>query len=112
MICTPHLGAATDEAQVNVAIAIADQIVHFLQRGVIQNAVNFPALSQEQLTILEPYLFLGEKLGSFLAQITPHAPREIHIEYSGEITAYEVAPATAPFCAGYSVRFSNRRSMW
>ena len=100
VICTPHLGAATDEAQINVAIAIADQIVHFLQRGVIQNAVNFPALSQEQLAILEPYLFLGEKLGSFLAQITPYAPREIHIEYSGEITAYEVAPATAAVLRG------------
>lgn len=100
VICTPHLGAATDEAQINVAIAIADQVAHFLQRGVIQNAVNFPALSHEQLAILEPYLFLGEKLGSFLAQITPHAPREIHVEYSGEMTAYEVAPATAAVLRG------------
>ena len=49
---------------------------------------------------MEPYLFLGEKLGSFLAQITPHAPREVHIEYSGEMTAYEVAPATAAVLRG------------
>ena len=100
VICTPHLGAATDEAQINVAIAIADQVAHFLQDGVIQNAVNFPALSQEQLAILEPYLLLGERLGSFLAQITSGAPLEIHIEYSGEITEYDVSPATAAVLRG------------
>ncbi len=100
VICTPHLGAATDEAQINVAVAIADQVSLFLQDGVIQNAINSPALSQKLLTILEPYLVLGEKLGSFLAQITPAAPREVHIEYSGEITEYAVAPATAAVLCG------------
>lgn len=100
VICTPHLGAATDEAQINVAVAIADQIVHFLRDGVIQNAVNFPALSREQLAILQPYLLLGERLGSFLAQITPDAPREIHVEYSGEVTDYDVTPATAAVLRG------------
>ena len=100
VICTPHLGAATDEAQINVAVAIADQVSLFLQDGIIQNAINSPALSQKLLTILEPYLVLGEKLGSFLAQITPAAPLEVHIEYSGEITEYAVAPATAAVLRG------------
>lgn len=100
VIGTPHLGAATDEAQINVAVAVVDQIVHFLRDGVIQNAVNFPALSHEQLTILQPYLLLGERLGSFLAQITPDAPREIRVEYSGEITDYDVTPATAAVLRG------------
>src|SRR5262249_12109703 len=66
VICNPHLGAATDEAQINVAIAIADQVANFLMQGVIQNAVNFPSMTPKMLTILHPYLVLGEKLGSFL----------------------------------------------
>ncbi len=100
VICTPHLGAATDEAQVNVAVAIADQVSHFLESGVIQNAVNFPAVSQEQLTILRPYLVLGERLGSFLAQITDGAPRQIQIEYSGEVADFDLAPASASVLRG------------
>jgi D-3-phosphoglycerate dehydrogenase / 2-oxoglutarate reductase len=100
VICTPHLGAATDEAQINVAVAIADQVASFLTRGVIQNAVNFPALTPKMLEILQPYLVLGEKLGSFLAQITPEAPLEVQVEYSGEIVEYDAAPATAAVLRG------------
>ena len=70
VIATPHLGAATDEAQINVAVAIAEQVVNFLTQGVIQNAVNFPAMTPKMLEILQPYLVLGEKLGGFLAQLT------------------------------------------
>jgi len=100
VICTPHLGAATDEAQINVAIAIADQVVNFLTQGVIQNAVNFPSMTPKMLTILQPYLTLGEKLGSFLAQVTTAAPTEIQVEYSGEIVEYDTAPATAAVLRG------------
>ncbi len=100
VICTPHLGAATDEAQINVAVAIADQVANYLTRGVIQHAVNFPSLTPKLITILQPYLLLGEKLGSFLAQITAEAPLEVHIEYSGDITEYDVAPATAAVLRG------------
>jgi D-3-phosphoglycerate dehydrogenase len=100
VICTPHLGAATDEAQIHVAVAIADQVAHFLKDGVIQNAVNFPALTAKMLTILQPYLLLGEKLGSFLAQIAPEAPLEVQVEYSGEIIDYDVTPATAAVLRG------------
>ncbi len=100
VICTPHLGAATDEAQINVAVAIADQVASFLTRGVIQNAVNFPAMTPKMLEILHPYLVLGEKLGSFLAQITTEAPLEVQVEYSGEIIDYDTAPATAAVLRG------------
>jgi D-3-phosphoglycerate dehydrogenase len=100
VICTPHLGAATDEAQINVAVAIADQIAHYLTEGVIQNAVNFPALTAKMLTILQPYLVLGEQLGGFLAQIAASAPLEVQVEYSGEIVDYDVAPATAAVLRG------------
>lgn len=100
VICTPHLGAATDEAQINVAVAIADQVTHFLTHGVIQNAVNFPALTAKMLTILHPYLVLGEKLGSLLAQLTPEAPLEVQVEYTGEVVEYDVTPATAAVLRG------------
>ena len=100
VICTPHLGAATDEAQINVAIAIADQVANYLTRGVIQHAVNFPSLTPKLIALLQPYLLLGEKLGSFLAQLSGEAPLEVHIEYSGDITEYDVAPATASVLRG------------
>ncbi len=100
VICTPHLGAATDEAQINVAIAIADQVANFLTQGVIQNAVNFPSMTPKMLTILHPYLVLGEKLGSFLAQLSASAPLEIQIDYSGDIIDYDTAPATAAALRG------------
>jgi D-3-phosphoglycerate dehydrogenase / 2-oxoglutarate reductase len=100
VICTPHLGAATDEAQINVAIAIADQVANFLTQGVIQNAVNFPSMTPKMLTILQPYLVLGEKLGSFLAQLSASAPLEIQIDYSGDIIDYDTAPATAAVLRG------------
>jgi D-3-phosphoglycerate dehydrogenase len=100
VICTPHLGAATDEAQINVAIAIAGQVALFLTEGVIQNAVNFPALTAKQRAVLQPYLTLGEKLGSFLAQTSTEAPQEVQVEYSGDVAEYEVAPATAAVLRG------------
>lgn len=76
VVATPHLGAATDEAQINVAIAIADQVGNFLSNGVIQNAVNFPALTAKQLAIMQPYLTIGEKLGKFsCADRSPCAAR-------------------------------------
>jgi D-3-phosphoglycerate dehydrogenase len=100
VIGTPHLGAATDEAQINVAIAIADQVVNFLTQGVIQNAVNFPSMTPKMLAILQPYLMLGEKLGGFLAQLTASAPLEIQVEYSGDIVDYDVSPATAAVLRG------------
>ncbi len=85
VIATPHLGASTDEAQENVALAVADQVIDYLLNGTIRNAVNAPAIDGEVLATLWPFLELCEKLGSILQQITPGAPEEISIEYVGEV---------------------------
>ena len=92
VISTPHLGAATEEAQENVAIAISHQIVDYLTLGEARNAVNMPAVSPDILPFLRPYLRLGEKLGSFLGQISNYAIDEVLIEYQGEIVEYGTKP--------------------
>lgn len=100
VITTPHLGASTDEAQLNVAIAVAEQMVDFLSRGIIRYAVNVPSVSPELLNALRPYLTLGEKLGSLQVQMLASLPKEVHIEYGGEVTQYEVAPLTLAVLKG------------
>ncbi len=100
VICTPHLGASTDEAQINVAIAIAEQISDFLTRGEIRNALNFPSVSAEVLNVIKPYLVLAEKLGLFQAQLLSGAIKEVTIEYSGEILAHNLAPITISLLKG------------
>lgn len=100
VITTPHLGASTDEAQLNVAIAVAEQMVDFLARGVIRYAVNVPSVSPELLNTLRPYLTLGEKLGSLQVQMLTTLPKEVHVEYGGEVTQYDVAPLTVAVLKG------------
>ncbi|HEV8342178.1 MAG TPA: phosphoglycerate dehydrogenase [Candidatus Binatia bacterium] len=100
VITTPHLGASTDEAQINVAIAVAEQMVDFLTRGIIRYAVNVPSVSPELLNTLRPYLTLGEKLGSLQVQMLAALPKEVQIEYSGEVTQYDVAPLTLAVLKG------------
>jgi D-3-phosphoglycerate dehydrogenase len=100
VICTPHLGAATDEAQINVAIAIEQQVVNYLASGVIQDAINVPSISPELLEVLSPYLTLGEKLGSLQAQLLSAAPREVAIEYAGDVANYDVKPLTLAVLRG------------
>jgi D-3-phosphoglycerate dehydrogenase len=100
VIATPHLGASTDEAQTNVAIAIAEQISDYLTKGEIRNAVNFPSLSAELLNVLQPYLTLAEKLGKFEAQLVSGGIKEVTVEYSGEIIEHNVAPITISLLKG------------
>jgi D-3-phosphoglycerate dehydrogenase len=100
VIATPHLGASTDEAQLNVAIAVAEQIVDFLARGVVRYAVNVPSVSPELLNQLRPYFTLGEKLGSMQVQMLGQLPKEVHVEYSGEVTNYNLAPLTLAVLKG------------
>src|SRR4030042_365991 len=87
VISTPHLGAATKEAQENVAIAIAEQIADYLVQGTIRNAVNFPSIPADQVARLQPYINLSEKLGLFAAQIFEGGVTQIRIEYRGEASA-------------------------
>jgi D-3-phosphoglycerate dehydrogenase len=105
VISTPHLGAATEEAQENVAIAIAQQVVDFLTLGEARNAVNMPAVSPDILPSLRPYLRLGEQLGSFLGQISNYAIEEILIEYHGEVVEYGTKPITISVLKGLLTPF-------
>ena len=100
VICTPHLGASTGEAQVNVAIAIAQQVADFLCRGIIQNAVNVPSLSPEVLQVLRPYLLLAEKLGVLQAQLATELPVEVTVQASGEVAERDVRSLTAAVLRG------------
>lgn len=100
VITTPHLGASTDEAQLNVAIAVAEQMVDFLTKGVVRYAVNVPSVSPELLEVLRPYLTLGEKLGSLHTQMGGALPKEVQIEYRGDVTQYNVAPLTLAVLKG------------
>ena len=100
VICTPHLGAATDEAQVNVSVAVAEQVVDYLTRGIIKNAINVPSISAELLDVLTPYLILGEKLGSLQAQLLTDAPLELTVEYAGDVTEYDTKAITLAVLRG------------
>lgn len=93
-ISTPHLGASTTEAQENVALAIAEQMVDYLTKGVIRNAANFPSVSPDVLSRLQPYITLSEKLGAFQASICEGGIDKISIEYRGKVAELNIAPLT------------------
>ncbi len=99
IILTPHLGASTGEAQINVARMIAEQMAAYLIEGVITNAVNFPAVSIEEMAQLRPYLSLAEKMGSFMGQ-QAQAPHNVDISYSGEVTELATRPVTHALLKG------------
>ena len=92
VICTPHLGASTEEAQANVAVAICEQIVELLLDGTIKNAVNAPSVTQEALGKSKPYLTLAEALGAFQAQISEGAISSVAVSYVGEVAKLETKP--------------------
>ncbi|OAG27305.1 phosphoglycerate dehydrogenase [Thermodesulfatator autotrophicus] len=99
-ICTPHLGASTLEAQKNVALAVASQVVDFLVHGVVRNAVNMPSVSAELLPTLKPYLKLAEKLGAIQAQLAEGPVQEVHIEYQGDVANLDTKPLTVALLKG------------
>lgn len=94
LICTPHLGASTNEAQFNVAIQVAEQMADYLMTGAITNALNMPSISAEDAPRLRYYMKLAEQLGSFAGQITEHAIQKIEIEFEGSVTELNVKPLT------------------
>jgi len=104
-ICTPHLGASTEEAQAAVAIAIARQMALYLSRGVVQNAVNVPSLPAEALEKLGPYLSLAERLGSLAGQIAPGGVHEVRVEFAGELAEAPQKPITALVLKGLLQHF-------
>ncbi len=91
-VCTPHLGAATLEAQENVALAIADQVVDYLVKGVVRYAVNLPSISLDLMPKVQPYVLLAEKMGSFIGQTINGGITAVQIEYRGEAAELQSAP--------------------
>jgi D-3-phosphoglycerate dehydrogenase len=100
VVCTPHLGAATTEAQENVALQVAEQMSDYLMRGAISNAVNFPSITAEEAPKLRPFIALAEKLGSFAGQLTDSGLREIRITYQGDVASLKIKALTASAIAG------------
>lgn len=121
VICTPHLGASTEEAQVNVAVQVAEQIRDYLLTGEIRNGVNCPSISSEMVKVLSPYLKLCDRLGAFQGQIhrENHADiKKLSISYSGAVTDYDTSALTSALVYGFlntvsdaSVNFVNALSM-
>ncbi|MBP2670464.1 MAG: serA [candidate division NC10 bacterium] len=99
-ISTPHLGAASEEAQEAVAVEIAQQVIDYLQKGIIRNAVNAPSVPLETLRKLQPYLALGEKLGRLASQLSEGRLAEIRLSFQGDIAALDCAPLTAATVQG------------
>ena len=93
-IATPHLGASTREAQENVAVAVAEQVVDYLVAGTVRNAVNVPSVPADQLPALSPYINLAEKIGAFEAQLYEGGLTQVTVEYSGEVSNLKLEPIT------------------
>ncbi len=103
VVCTPHLGAATAEAQENVALQVAEQMSDFLLTGAVSNAINMPSVSAEDAPRLKPYMELCRLLGAFAGQLTQAREgviRRVRIEYEGQVAALNARPLTAAALAG------------
>lgn len=98
-VATPHLGAATSEAQENVALQVAEQMSDYLMDGAISNAINAPSVTAEEAPILQPWISLCEILGGFAGQVTENAIKEIEIEYVGVVGDLNMKPLTSALVA-------------
>lgn len=101
VITTPHLGASTKEAQENVAVSVAEQVVDYLVYGTIRNAINFPSIPSDQVARLQPYINLSEKIGAFAAQIFEGGVTELTVEYHGDASQIDTAPVTIAAVKGF-----------
>ncbi len=100
VVCTPHLGAATTEAQENVALQVAEQMSDYLLRGAISNAVNFPSITAEEAPKLKPFIVLAERLGSFAGQLTESGISKVQISYEGAVAQMKTKALTSAALAG------------
>ena len=100
VICTPHLGASTQEAQLNVAIEVAKQVADALLGRGIRNAVNMPSVDAQTLKVLQPYLVLGERLGSLGTQLSGGQVDEVRVTYVGEVTGHDTSAVTLAILKG------------
>ncbi|MCG6917332.1 MAG: phosphoglycerate dehydrogenase [Deltaproteobacteria bacterium] len=104
VIATPHLGASSEQAQMNVATAIAEQMVDYLNNGLIRNAVNMPSMSPKMIEQLQPYMQLAERLGRFLSMYFQGNVRRLKVSYGGDLRELELAPVTNAAQMGFLER--------
>ncbi|WP_339691905.1 phosphoglycerate dehydrogenase [Celeribacter baekdonensis] len=100
VVCTPHLGASTTEAQENVALQVAEQMANYLLDGAVENALNMPSMSAEEAKVMGPWVKLGESLGSFIGQVTEEAIETINITYDGVASEMNLKALEAAVIAG------------
>ena len=110
-ISTPHLGASTDEAQVNVAIQVAEQLSDYLVSGGVTNALNMPSLSAEEAPKLRPYMALAERLGSLVGQLAHDNLTQISIEVEGAAAQLNIKPITGAVLCGLMRRYTDTVNM-
>ncbi|MBL0000253.1 MAG: phosphoglycerate dehydrogenase [Sphingomonadales bacterium] len=110
-ICTPHLGASTNEAQVNVALQVAEQMADYLVSGGVTNALNMPSLSAEEAPKLRPYMALAEKLGSLVGQLAHDNLTKIAIEVEGAAAQLNIKPISGAVLCGLMRRYSDTVNM-
>ncbi|MFT4716782.1 MAG: D-3-phosphoglycerate dehydrogenase [Paracoccaceae bacterium] len=100
VVCTPHLGAATTEAQENVAIQVAEQMSDYLLNGAVTNAINMPSITAQEAPILAPFIKLATHLGAFVGQMTDEPIKAINILYDGEVAEMNTAALNSACIAG------------
>lgn len=99
-ICSPHIGAQTAEAQENVAVGIAEQVVDYFTKGIARGAVNIPSVPPDLLPRLQPYVTLAEKMGLLQAQLYEGGLQRVTVEYHGEVAGLTLAPLTVAVLKG------------
>lgn len=107
LVLTPHLGASTEEAQENVGIDVAKQMIDALTGGMVVNALNMPSVDPKVLEKLGPYMTLGEKIGTFSQQLAPEGVEKITIRYFGKIVELDTLPLTNAVQRGYLREISD-----
>lgn len=100
LVCTPHLGASTTEAQENVALQVAEQMSDYLMKGAVSNALNMPSITAEEAPRLTPFVKLAELLGSFAGQLTETSLSGIRLEYEGDVAEMNIKALTAAALTG------------
>jgi D-3-phosphoglycerate dehydrogenase len=107
VVCTPHLGASTEEAQANVALQVAEQVADALLDRVIRNAVNVPSIEPEVYRKMQPFIDLADRLGRLQAQLLEGQLERVTVEYFGDVTVYPTAPLTAAVMRGLVMAVSD-----
>ncbi|MFA3919185.1 phosphoglycerate dehydrogenase [Ruegeria hyattellae] len=111
VVCTPHLGAATTEAQENVALQVAEQMSNYLLTGAVENALNMPSVTAEEAKVMGPWISLAGHLGSFVGQMTDEPVKAINILYDGVAAEMNLAALNCAAVAGIMKKFNPEVNM-